>query len=496
MNLLFNRSSFHLSIISGILIGFAYPPFPGITAWFGFVPLIHIWLSESPKESARWSFLSAVIANTISFYWIGLNSGASLFPVLLSLISCIIYLSSMWALVGFLLSHLNKRFGNGLAMIPFVWVTFEWLRSFGPLGFPWANLAITQTKFLPLIQIIDTTGSEGVGFWILLLNTLLYIFLRTKIFDKKLVISLILVFLIPWVFGTIRFQFFETKHNIKSRTISAIQPNVNPNQKWDVSYRDRLYTIMDSLNAEAYSFDPDLVLWPEAALPAYMRVSTLRNKYESLVKKTKIPLLMGTVDYEYKQNNRLSYNGAIYFGINDNQMYHKMFLVPFAEYIPLSNNFKILKKLNFGQANFSPGKTFTTFPLDTIRFGNLICYESSHPFVARNFIQNGANFLTIEANDAWLRNSSGVRQHFELAVLRAIEQRVGIIRSANTGISGVIKPSGKTDHKVAFGAQEVFKGKVILNDKITFYGIYGSVFSQLCFIITFMQFIWLIKRQN
>ena len=188
------------------------------------------------------------------------------------------------------------------AMIPFIWVTFEWLRSFGPLGFPWANLAITQTKFLPLIQIIDTTGSEGVGFWILLLNTLLYIFLRTNIFDKKLVISLILVFLIPWVFGTIRFQFFETKHNIKSRTISAIQPNVNPNQKWDVSYRDRLYTIMDSLNAEAYSFDPDLVLWPEAALPAYMRVSSLRNKYESLVKKTKIPLLMGTVDYKYKLN--------------------------------------------------------------------------------------------------------------------------------------------------------------------------------------------------
>jgi apolipoprotein N-acyltransferase len=496
MSLFFNRSSFQLSIICGILIGISYPPIPGITAWFGFVPLIHIWLNESPKESARWSFFSAIIANSISFYWIGLNSGASLFPVLLSLISCIIYLSSMWALIGWFIALIEKRFQNALSMIPFIWVTFEWLRSFGPLGFPWANLAITQTKFLPLIQMIDTTGSEGVGFWILLLNSLIYLLLRDLTFNKKLVTSLILVFLIPWTFGTMRLQSFDKIENSDSRTVSGIQPNINPNQKWDVLYRDRLYTIMDSLNAEAYSFEPDLVLWPEAALPAYMRVSSLRNKYESLVKKTKIPLLMGTVDYKYKLNERLSYNGAIYFGKNENKIYHKNFLVPFAEYIPLSNNFKILKKLNFGQANFSHGNKFTTFPLDSVYFGNLICYESSHPFVAKKFIQNGARFLTIEANDAWLRNSSGVRQHFELARLRAIEQRVGIVRSANTGISGIIKPSGRVDHKVDFGEQEVFNGKVILNDKITFYGTYGSVFSQICFILTFMQFIWLIKRQK
>jgi apolipoprotein N-acyltransferase len=496
MNSFFNRTPFQLAIISGILIGISYPPIPGITAWFGFVPLIHIWLNESPKESARWSFLSAVIANFISFYWIGLNSGATLFPVLLSLISCVIYLSSMWAIIGWSIAFLEKRSANALAMIPFIWVTFEWLRSFGPLGFPWANLAITQTKFLPVLQIIDTTGSEGVGFWILLLNTLIYLLFRYNNFNKKFISILVIVFLIPWIFGTLRLQSYVKKENHNTRNVSAIQPNINPNQKWDVRFRDRLYTIMDSLNLEAYSYNPDLVLWPEAALPAYMRVSSLRNKYESLVHKTNIPLLMGTVDYSYELNERLSYNGAIYFGIKDNKIYHKNFLVPFAEYIPLSNHFKILKKLNFGQANFSHGKSFTTFPIDTVQFGNLICYESSHPFVTRKFMQNGAKFLTIEANDAWLRNSSGVRQHFELAILRAIEQRVGIVRSANTGISGVIQPSGRVDHRVPFGAQEVFKGKVILNDKITFYGTFGSIFSQLCFIITLIQFIWLIKRQN
>jgi len=194
MNLINKRSSFQLSIISGVLIGLAYPPFLGITAWFGFVPLIHIWLTESPKESARWSFFSAVIANLISFYWIGLNSGASLFPVLLSLFSCIIYLSLMWALIGSLLAFLEKRLGNAILIIPFIWVTFEWLRSFGPLGFPWANLAITQTKFLPLVQIIDITGSEGVGFWILLLNTLFFLLISYIVhFLKNLLHQLLLL---------------------------------------------------------------------------------------------------------------------------------------------------------------------------------------------------------------------------------------------------------------------------------------------------------------
>ena len=87
----FYRSPFQLAIISGILIGCAFPPIPGVTAWFGFLPLIHIWQTQSPKESARWSFFAAVIANLISLYWIGLNSGASIPIVLVSMIAAILF---------------------------------------------------------------------------------------------------------------------------------------------------------------------------------------------------------------------------------------------------------------------------------------------------------------------------------------------------------------------------------------------------------------------
>ena len=201
---LFDRSPYQLAIISGVLIGCSYPPIPGVTAWIGFVPLIHIWLTQSPKESARWTFFAGVISHMIAFYWIGLNSGASLMAAFLSMVASILYLSAIWAAFGWGMATMEKRFGNSMAIMPFAWATMEWLRSFGPLGFPWANLAITQTKFLPLVQIADTTGLEGVAFWLILLNILVYITICSVGESKTQKKVLALVFILPWIFGSLR----------------------------------------------------------------------------------------------------------------------------------------------------------------------------------------------------------------------------------------------------------------------------------------------------
>ena len=487
MSKILNFTPIQLAIISGVLVGISYPPIPGLTIWFGFVPLIHIWLNQNKKESARLTFFSAIIFNSIAFYWIGLNSGASFIPVFLSLTGAVLYLSFILSIFGWTISWFEKKQKDiGLVLIPLLWVVMEWLRSFGPLGFPWANLAITQTKFLPFIQMIDFTGSEGVGFWIMMLNVYIYYLIRNNYFFGKKIIILFVIIIIPWIYGTIRINLLNNQRweNIE---IAALQPNINPNEKWEPAYRKTLFTIMDSLNNKAYNMKPKLVLWPEAALPVYMRISSVKKVYEDKVHETSIPLIMGTVDFKRDSLERKVFNGSMYFGLSDNKMYHKLLLVPFAEYIPLSDKFTFLKKLNFGQANFTHGTEFTVFKVDSISFSNMICYESSHPSVARGFIRNGARFLTIQANDAWLQNSSGVRQHFELARLRAVELRTGIIRSANTGISGIIDPTGIVKHKVKFYDQEVFQGKILLNKNLTFYARFGSVFSKICFVLIFIQ---------
>ena len=89
----------------------------------------------------------------------------------------------------------------------------------------------------------------------------------------------------------------------------------------------------------------------------------------------------------------------------------------------------------------------------------------------------------IQANDGWLGKSSGPYQHFEHARLRAIENHVSVIRSGNTGISGVILPNGMIKKKVSLGKQAIFKESIVLGEPGSMYSKYGDVFSSICFVI-------------
>ena len=159
-------------------------------------------------------------------------------------------------------------------------------------------------------------------------------------------------------------------------------------------------------------------------------------------------------------------------------------MVPFAEYIPLSWKFPILKKLNFGQGNFTPGSDYTLFKLDSTLFSNVICYESSVPDLVRKFVQSGAMFITIEANDGYLGNSAGPYQHFALAKLRAIENRVPVVRSANTGISGLFDATGRVLEYIPIGRQAVFLAQVDCLDQQSWYTKHGDVFAIMCTLIS------------
>ena len=478
----------NLSLLSGLLIGLSYPPGFGVIALFGLVPLFRVWLTSSPISSLKYSFLSSIISCIISLYWIGLNSGASIIPVIISLIAAIIYLSIFWPILGYAISWLKIKYSKTIYIIPFLWVAMEFLKSYGPLAFPWTNLALTQTRFLSILQMIDYTGSEGVSFWVVLVNTIIYLFLYNDRHNYREYVIIVFFIVTPIFYGIFKINILKEK-SWEKREISIIQPNIDPNLKWESSYRNELYESMDSLNILAYELKPNLVLWPEAALPNYMRVSYLRKKYEKLAKETSIPILMGTLDYKTENSRRISLNGSIFFnGGVKNSMYHKLFLVPFAEYIPLSSKFPVLNKLNFGQGNFSHGSEHTLFSLDSALFSNLICYDLSNPHIVKDFVNKGARFLTVQANIAWLQNSSGVRQFFEMAKLRAIENRTGIAISANTGISGIINPFGEVVHKIPYNRQEVIKGKVFLNNEVTFYSRYGNIFSKICFLFSIICF--------
>ncbi len=490
MDRFLKRPHWQLALISGVLIGIAYPPLKlGFIAWFGLIPLFHIWLNNKPGQSARLGFLASITANLISLYWIGFNSGAGFIPVFLSLIGAVIYLGIFWAGLGFVVSIIQKRASKGLIALPFAWVTMEFVRSLGALGFPWINLGLTQTIYLPLIQIADVTGSYGISFWIVLINIFFYLTIVSKNKLKYLIVTG-LIFIIVFSFGHIRINSIKEVET-KSITIAVTQPNINADEKWEPEARDENFALMHGLLDSALNLNPDLVLWPESAVPAYLRLSEYRrNPIVEKLAKFNIPLLSGTVDRIIDKNgDKIYYNSTIYIKPDGNiQMYNKIHLVPFAEYIPLTENIPSLKKLNFGQGNFTPGKEYTVFKLDSVKFSNIICYESSMPKIVKDFVKNGAQFITIQANDGWLGKSAGPYQHIELARLRAVENRVPIVRCANTGISGIINPKGIVQQKIPLGVKSVVLAEIFPVQKLTFYTRYGEIFAILCVIISLVIF--------
>ena len=481
-------SKWKLSVISGILIGLSYPPSPlGFLAWFGLVPLIHILLNSSTINSMKWSFISGVIVNVITVYWFGLNSGAELIPAIISMVAAIIYLSAFWILFGFLCCSYHKMTGYGISIVPFLWVSIEYLRSFGPLSFPWINLALTQTFSLPLIQIADVTGSMGISFWIVVLNIIIYIAIISNS-SKKLILSTgALLLLVIFLLGFFRISHI---HNINAENkinVSIVQPNIDPNLKWEQNFRDKIFNTMDSLHNEAIVLNPDFILWPEAALPTYLRINySKRRSILQKVKKSNIPLLTGTPDRVKREDNQINYYNAAMFIKPDGstKMYYKIHLVPFAESIPFSNYFSSLKKLNFGQANFTAGSEYTLFNVDNVSFANLICYESSIPKITRKFINLGAKFITIETNDSWCGHSSGVYQHFQIAKMRAVENRTPIARSANTGISALVLPTGKVNKRIDYNKQGIMLASIPIKNISSFYTKYGDWFALICILIS------------
>jgi len=480
-----------LALISGGLFGLTFLPFPlGFLNYFSLVPLLIIWLKRDIKTSAAMTYIAAITANTIAFYWMGLNKGTSLLIAFVSLSGAVFYLALFWLIVGVSVSFLQKKFKIGLLSFPFAWVGMEYVRSFGPMGFPWSDLALTQVFILPMVQTADVTGTAGIALIICILNGLFYLAL-TENDPKKYIIGAFVLWGIVFGMGSWRLRSIENIAVESQFSVTVIQPNVDPVQKWEKSYKLTLVARMDSLTDVAMNMDPDIVIWPEAALPAYLRISyKYREPIRQKVMDNGIPLLTGTIDMESDENGRHYYNGAILFSPDGSMdIYHKLFLVPFAEYIPFSGAFPILKKLNFGQGNFTHGKDYTIFNVGSKRFSNMICYESSFPRIARRFVEEGAEFLTIETNDAWSGDAPGAYQHFKIAQLRAIENRVPVVRSANTGISGIIAPSGRVLQKMGYGEQGILFGALpFVNSDWATAG--GDLFALLCIFIGLGIVIW------
>jgi apolipoprotein N-acyltransferase len=169
--------------------------------------------------------------------------------------------------------------------------------------------------------------------------------------------------------------------------------------------------------------------------------------------------------------------------------YDKVHLVPYGEYVPLRSYFPFIGKLVAGVGDFRPGGGFHPLSINGHRLGVLICYEGIFPEPAGNYKREGAELLVNITNDAWFGKTSAPVQHLSMTVFRAVENRLFLVRAANTGISAIIDPTGEIISRTGLFQRAVLNGEVKIIDEKTYYAAYGDQFvyaSMLTLVLIFI----------
>ena len=195
-------------------------------------------------------------------------------------------------------------------------------------------------------------------------------------------------------------------------------------------------------------------------------------------------ILFGSPGYTKEQGRTSFFNSAFLLspdGIVAGR-YDKVHLVPYGEYVPFRNLIPLVGKLVEGIGDFHQGKGYYPLTMNNNKIGVVICYEAIFPESTRILKKMGAQLIVNITNDAWFGFSSAPYQHLSMTVFRAVENRLYLVRAANTGISAIVDPTGKILEQTGLFVKSALKGKVRFIDNGTCYVAYGDMFAYLCFV--------------
>jgi apolipoprotein N-acyltransferase len=479
-------SSLLMTFTSAILTGIAQQPLGfGWLAWFSLIPfIIRIRNICSLKDYFKLGFTWGFFYNLSIIFWIAQNLGTNLTIGIISMFSAVILFSMNVVLITVAYYFIQRSLGRlSYLLLPFIWVSVEYFRSFGSLANPWISLANTQIDYLTIIQNAEYTGIYGISFWIVLINLLGYEWYCKK--NKESAFSWLCVYCLPWITGIIIMP--SPVMNLENAIdVTIVQPNVHLSEKRRKGATSKNINNLLKLSLSD-NYEDRLVIWPETSTMSYLMGNGTRylTQIQQSLNSKNSELLTGLPIYKVDDNdNYLFYNSIAHIKADTVAgIYNKIHLVPMGEYIPLSHLFPVLKKLNLGQANFEHGHDYTIFEYKGYNLAGMVCLESTFPQLNRHFVRNGAEILFYVVNDGWYETAPQPQQHARQSVYRAIEFRRPILRCANTGISQIIDVSGRIIRQTSLNQAEVIHASVIPNSELTFYTKYGDVFAWLNFLI-------------
>jgi apolipoprotein N-acyltransferase len=507
-------------MLCALLAAISFPPsFLWLIALVAFVPFYSVL--EETESSFFAYFLTGLVYNVLTIFWLGLNSDPPPVVAILSMLGAASWLSLHWGFAALVIKWISRRIGKvALWWHPAAVVSIDWLVESTEMAFPWNYIGATQSLNPFLRPVVAIGGIHILTFIVLLINLMVYKWVKNSLrspmpienaannlvarilgklqattqrvwFWPAIICCTMLASFLLGKIGTL-----EIEDSGRQVEVGIIQANIDPIQKWTNPFRwtvDQHLSLSDSLLEHKSGIQ--LLLWPETAVPTRLKYRTkLKQELIKYCKDKEILLISGANDLLKFGQVLKPYNGAFLIsgkGIEDS--YHKHYLVPFGERVPGQKMFPFLGKINLGQAEFAAGTKFSAGIAalsieDTLRFGWSICYEANFSELARKMTLDGAEVLVNLTNDGWFGTSLELDQHLAIASLRCIETGRWMIRVTNNGYSAVIDHFGNAVELMPKGREAAFSSAVKRMSGKTFYTRFGDIFSR----IALLAFSWVI----
>ena len=474
-------------VLGALLTILAFPPFGlDLLVFVAPVPWLLVALRAEPRTGFVYGYLGSLVVYLFGLRWMSVVSWPGLIAssVILSF-----YGGFLFSIIGWI----ARRTRWPVAWVaPFVWVVLDGFRSFVLTGFAWLYLGHALSGRLAWIQIADLFGAYGVTFVVVLFGATGVDLVRN---NRRLRVCLVTgsVVLFVLVYGVVQLR---TTSPLEGPRIALVQANIAQELKVAGTQPEEILSRHIYWTRQALIEKPDLVVWPETMFPGFYGYSCVETiQTQEMVRSAGIPFLIGSNAASLRESDA-SYqvaNSAFFLDAEGEVLGRcdKIHLVPFGEYVPGKGVFPRLEEIVLQTANFVPeissGEEQVLFELKGIRFGVPICFEVVHPWISRSFVRRGADFLVNLTNEGWFRGSTEYEQLEQVAVFRAVENRVPVVRSGNSGITEIIESTGRIriENRLEVDGQSVdVEGILVrsirLDPRRSLYTLLGDVFVFLC----------------
>ena len=431
-----------IAFLGGAATVFAFAPFElHPLAFFTFALLVHLWMDAPPRRCAWLGFWFGLglFGTGVSWVYVSLHQFGGM-PAPLAAFATLgfcAFLALFPAAAGWLQARVPApEAARAALLIPAAWVLFEWVLVWIFTGFPWLAVGYTAAGW-PLQGYAPLGGVYALSFITVSVAGMLWLLVRRR------PAFLVPILLVLGVGEALRHASWTAPAGEPVQA-ALLQGNIEQEMKFRP---ERTAGILETQARLAEGTTARLIVFPETALPRFFHQvdPAYLARLDAAAKRNDGDLLLGV---PYLAGRDAYFNSVLTLGASPRQIYHKVHLVPFGEFIPPGFGW-VLRWLSIPLSDFSRGAPDQP-PLTVAgqRVAVNVCYEDVFgDEIARRAPES--TLLVNMSNVAWFGDSLAPAQHLQIARLRAIETGRMHLTATNTGITAAIDRDGRVLKRLA-----------------------------------------------